>query len=94
MCNVQVHPPTKHNPFASQPQMTNEDAQHMNHDRCFYILSLLLMQPLRIEPLDANCALLHAQQHSPQLERTKKTTLALLSPAPLATRKPQKHMRH
>ena len=46
-------------PTAPQPQMTNEDAQHMNHDRCFYILSLLLMQPLRIEPLHTNCALLH-----------------------------------
>ena len=91
MCNVQVHPPTKHNPFASQPQMTNEDAQHMNHDRCFYILSLLLTQPLRIEPLDANCDLLHAQQHSPQLSAQKNYTRTAQPCAPRNAKTPKAH---
>ena len=75
-CTHQPQPPstTFPLPMPLQPQMTNENAQHMCHDRCFSIFSLLHKQPLRGEPLQANCALLPAQQRSPELERTQNCT--------------------
>ena len=56
MCNA-IHT------FATppQPHKTNENAQHICHDRCFYF-SLLDKQPLRGEPLQANCAVMKAAQ--------------------------------
>ena len=35
--------------------MMNENAQNMRHDRCFFIISFLLKQHLRAEPLQAKC---------------------------------------
>ena len=75
-------------PTPPQPHMTNENAQHMCHERCFCTFSLLHKQPLLAEPLQANCALLRAQQHSPELERTQNWTHC--SALPRATRKPPK----
>ena len=58
-------------PTPPQPQKTHENAQDMCHDRCFSMFSRLLTQPLRAEPLQANCALMPAQPHSPELQRTE-----------------------
>ena len=52
------------------------------------MFSLLQNQGLRGEPLQANCPMLPAQQHSPELERTQNCTHC--SALPHATRKPPK----
>ena len=67
-------------PTPPQPQMTNENAQHMCHDRCFSIFSLLHKQALRGEQLQANCAMLPAQQHSSEMERPQNFRIAYPSP--------------
>ena len=54
-----------------QPHMTNESAQHMCHDRCFFLFH---KQPLRGEAFQANCAMMPAQQDAPQVERAQNCT--------------------
>ena len=80
MCNA-IHT------FATppQPHMTKKMRSTCAMiDASFF--SLLHKQPLRGEPLQANCAMLPAQQHSPELERTQNCTHC--SPLP-AQRKPR-----
>ena len=72
-------------PTPPQPQMTNEKAQHMCHDRCFSFFSLLHKHPLPAGPLQRNCAIAACPTTFAREEAHDWS--ALLSP-PHATRKP------